>query len=962
MKKSLLPIPRFGAVLFLFLLISSNSEAQSGRIAQKILELQQTQRFTSSLQVFNTGKATSSARYHAIQTQLRDFSLLDLHSSAEVWIKQPAYLSINIPVGNGKPSLELLLYKETISPNGFSLMTSHGKSENIPEVIHYRGSLKNDPHSVAAFSFSAESVAGMIHYEEGNLVIGKLEDGSGQHILYNDKDLIKKTPFTCNTDTNIPLDAGTYFKGQSSGDNLTSKCVNWYWETDFDIFSSKGSVANVNTFMQGIFNQVAVLYANDGISISLQTLFVWTESDPYTGPSTSDYLSQFGNNRTSFAGDLATLIGFQGNGGVAWINGLCSFQNRYKMAYAGINNGYSTVPTYSWTVEVITHEQGHSLGSRHTHDCVWNGNNTKIDGCGDAAGYPSGSCAVVPVPAGGGTIMSYCHLTGAGIKFNLGFGPQPTALIINNINNASCLNNCSGCNSPAQPAAINGATQVCSGAVQTYSVTPVSGATGYVWTLPSGWSGNSSTNTINITAGTSAGNISVTATNSCGNSAARSLAVSSITIPVRPGIITGNIAVCTGITQIYTVSEVAGASSYAWTLPSGWSGNSTTNSISVTPGTGGGAIGIKAVNQCGISAEKLKSVKITSTAPTQPVSITGATTVCQSSVQTYSVAAVNNASSYIWTFPSGWVNTSTAATVNVKVGTGSGTISVMAVNGCGNSSKRTRSVTTQLLPARPGIITVSGGTTGVCPGQSRTYEISALPSLTYTWTTPAGGTITSGQGTNRISVTYNSNFIANGTVKVVANNPCGSGIERTLTVPLNKPSSPGSITGSTSVCEDAVHSYSIAAVSGASSYSWTIPSGAVIQGAANGSSVSIRWGSQGGTLSVKAANGCGSSGSRSVRISIACAAPMVKNAEEQNAVLYPNPALNSTQLKFFAPDARRYQLVLTDVTGKVLLIETFQSNSGINIHPISLKGFSSGSYFVQLRSTQSKKTLKLQVQ
>ena len=36
--------------------------------------------------------------------------------------------------------------------------------------------------------------------------------------------------------------------------------------------------------------------------------------------------------------------------------------------------------------------------------------------------------------------MSYCHLTGVGINFNKGFGPQPTAVILNKIANAgSCL-------------------------------------------------------------------------------------------------------------------------------------------------------------------------------------------------------------------------------------------------------------------------------------------------------------------------------------------------------------------------------------------------------------------------------------------------------------------------------------------------------------------------------------------
>src|SRR5690606_2449176 len=85
----------------------------------------------------------------------------------------------------------------------------------------------------------------------------------------------------------------------------------------------------------------------------------------------------------------------------------------------------------------MTHEMGHGFGSPHTHACAWNGNNTAIDGCGPAAGYSEGCTG--PIPPEGGTIMSYCHLTGVGINFTLGFGDQPAALIRNTIDSKDCL-------------------------------------------------------------------------------------------------------------------------------------------------------------------------------------------------------------------------------------------------------------------------------------------------------------------------------------------------------------------------------------------------------------------------------------------------------------------------------------------------------------------------------------------
>ncbi|MBC7534811.1 MAG: hypothetical protein H7258_03865, partial [Ferruginibacter sp.] len=617
-----------------FVLICPTAIAQPGnsigKIAQKINILKQKGSFTKESLLFSV--AANDGKNKEVLKSVKRFTVLDVKDISDILISKPAFLNFSIPVNNGQKSIRVLLYKESISPNGFTLMSSDGNVNDAGTIVHYKGAIEADGNSVAAFSFSENEISGIINNNEGNFVIGNLQDHSGRYIIYNDKDLVEHAPFNCGTNTGIPLGPGNYYKASTSAATLTTKCVNWYWETDVDIFTAKGSLANVNTFMQGIFNQVQTLYANDGISITLKTLFVWTTTDPYTGTSTSGYLDQFGVYRTTFDGDLATLFGTQGGGGIAWINGLCNSQNKYKMAYCGISTSYATVPNYSWTVEVITHEQGHLLGSRHTHDCVWNGNNTKIDGCGDNAGYPSGSCAIPANPTGGGTIMSYCHLTSTGINFNLGFGPQPTALIINNINSAACLTNCStGCTTPAQPAAITGSTSVCAATAQTYTVAAVVGATSYTWTLPSGWVGTSISNSINVTTSATSGNISVTAVNTCGSGTARTITVTTNSTPVQPAPITGNTAVCAGTAQTYDVTVVAGATSYTWTLPSGWSGSSTTNSINIIPGSGAGSITVKANNTCGSGSTRSLAVNITASTPAQPGAITGVAIACPGS-------------------------------------------------------------------------------------------------------------------------------------------------------------------------------------------------------------------------------------------------------------------------------------------------------------------------------------------
>jgi gliding motility-associated-like protein len=88
---------------------------------------------------------------------------------------------------------------------------------------------------------------------------------------------------------------------------------------------------------------------------------------------------------------------------------------------------------------------------------------------------------------------------------------------------------------PAAPSAISGDTVVIARYPYAYVATPSAGATSYIWTLPSGWSGTSTTNSINATSGTSSGNITVVAAANGCNSPATTLRVrvkyDKVTIP-----------------------------------------------------------------------------------------------------------------------------------------------------------------------------------------------------------------------------------------------------------------------------------------------------------------------------------------------------------------------------------------------------------------------------------------------
>ena len=166
--------------------------------------------------------------------------------------------------------------------------------------------------------------------------------------------------------------------------------------------------------------------------------------------------------------------------------------------------------------------------------------------------------------------------------------------------------------------------------------------------------------------------------------------------------------------------------------------------------------------------------------PAQPSTITGTTAVCQGTSQTYSVTNVSGVT-YNWTFPTGWTQTAggTTNSVTVTVGSGSGNITVMPSNSCGNGTARTLAVTTSTAPAQPSTIT---GTTAVCQGTSQTYSVTNVSGVTYNWTFPTGWTQTAGGTTNSVTVTVGS---GSGNITVTPSNSCGNGTARTLAVTSN---------------------------------------------------------------------------------------------------------------------------------------------------------------------------------
>jgi hypothetical protein len=249
--------------------------------------------------------------------------------------------------------------------------------------------------------------------------------------------------------------------------------------------------------------------------------------------------------------------------------------------------------------------------------------------------------------------------------------------------------------------------------------------------------------------------------------------------------------------------------------------------------------------------------------------------VCAGSTQTYSCPSVSTATSYQWTAPTNATIVSGQGTQTVTIsfasnfGT-SGTVSVRAQNCVGLST--TRSLTVYRVPGTPG--TISGTSANACPGSVITYAVAAVAGATgYTWTAPANTTISSGQGTSSISLTIGSAFTS-GTLSVVATSSCGQSAARTLTISKNPPT-PATISGQVAnLCGGGQFTYSIAAVSGAVSYNWTVPTGcSIVTNSGTSIVMNIPSTFTTGTLTVQAVNLCGATSTRSASLTRLPATP-----------------------------------------------------------------------------------------
>ena len=397
-------------------------------LATEVLQLEKVNTAPANFAPFSISTFMSSAHDNIIDE--RTYLNVDVEQLHQIISNQFGFLEMDVPFEGAIITVQL--FPSNLFTADFQVVTSSGEQIDYSAGAQYRGIIKGDFSSLVAFSFFDNHISGIISTKTaGNIVLSNLKNSS-THVIYRDKNLKIANPLNCATpDADAPISMP---EGPAAAAAI-DPCVRVYIEADFEMYEDEGGAVQAADQIVGFFNVSSTIYFNEGITDIISEIYVWTSADPYPTTSSGDALEYFKDYRVLFNGDLAHLVTYDDEnlGGVAYVPALCS---DYTYAYSNIYNFYSDFPTYSWTVDVFTHEMGHNLGSPHTHSCSWPGG--AIDNCYT----PEGGCDPGPEPTDGGTIMSYCHLTGYGKNFALGFGPLPGALIFDEVNDAGCLGAC----------------------------------------------------------------------------------------------------------------------------------------------------------------------------------------------------------------------------------------------------------------------------------------------------------------------------------------------------------------------------------------------------------------------------------------------------------------------------------------------------------------------------------------
>jgi subtilisin-like proprotein convertase family protein len=288
-----------------------------------------------------------------------------------------------------------------------SPMMEQGLAAQYPDFKTYGGQGIDNPYATVKISITRYGLHVMILSPEGTFFIDPFNlNNSNDYIIYNKKDL-KARSFTCETaDTFNPNESSVnnHSANKSHGTQLRSYRLAVAATGEYTAFHG-GTVSSAMAAIVVSINRVNGVYENELatrlILVANNSSIVYTNSatDPYTNNNGTTMLTENTTNINSVIGTANYDIGHvfsTGGGGVATLNGPCG-TNKAR----GVTGSSSPVGD-AFDIDYVAHEMGHQFGASHTF-------NATTSNCG--GGNRSASSAYEP--GSGITIMAYAGICGA---------------------------------------------------------------------------------------------------------------------------------------------------------------------------------------------------------------------------------------------------------------------------------------------------------------------------------------------------------------------------------------------------------------------------------------------------------------------------------------------------------------------------------------------------------------------
>ncbi len=338
---------------------------------------------------------------------------------------------------------------------------------------------------------------------------------------------------------------------------------------------------------------------------------------------------------------------------------------------------------------------------------------------------------------------------------------------------------------------------------------------------------------------TLAGTYSVVATNTtttCSHTMWGSVSVSINPIPTLSSV-TGGGSYCSGGTGV-VVGLSGSQTGVSYQLKkdgvnSGTPVSGTGNAISFGNQTLAGAYTVLGTNTTTNCFQTMTGSVSVSINPLPTPNISGTSSLCSGSQQTYSASAVTGTNQ--WYVSGGSINgASNQTTANITWGnSSSGTLKLVQKTSLGCKDSSTTNIIIKPLP-----IPIILGTSSLCAGSNQDYTASSITGTNQWYVT--GGAINGSSSSNAVNVTWGNALF--GSVQLVQTtlDGCENSTLTDITInPLPKPA----ITGKLTVEEQTTEAYTSSKATSINNI-WTAKGGS-IQGANDQQNVNVKWGSPG---------------------------------------------------------------------------------------------------------------------